>query len=49
MKVIIIISYKAAYNIGIAFNLDTIEFFDSFYTRILVFLFAIVYYNISKY
>lgn len=45
----IIIFYKAMYNVEFAFNLTIIEFFNTFYTRILTFLFAIVHYGISEY
>lgn len=49
VKIIVIVFYKATYNAGLAFNLVIIEFFNIFCTRILAFLFGIVYYGISKY
>ncbi len=49
VEVIVIVFYKATYNAGLAFNLATTDFFKPFCARILVFLFAIIYYNIREY
>lgn len=48
--VIIIVFYKTNRNAELAFDLAiTCKFFDLFCTKILVFLFAMIYYSISEY
>ena len=49
IDVIIIIFYKVTRNAKLAFNLVITKIFDLFYSRILAFLFIIIYYGISKY
>lgn len=41
--------YKITYNTVLVFNLIITEFFDFFYAEILVFLFAMIYYDKSEY
>lgn len=45
----VIIFYKATYNIGLTFHLVITKWFDFFYTKILAFIFAIIHCNISEY
>lgn len=46
---IVIIFYKVTYNTKQTFNSILTKFFDSFYIRILAFLFARIYYDIMKF
>ena len=46
---IVIIFDKATRNTELTFNLVTAKCFDSFCAEMLAFLFAIIYYSISKY
>lgn len=43
IDVMSILFYKVIDNIGLVFNLVTMEFFHLLYARMLVFLFAIIY------
>lgn len=49
VETIVIIFYKITCNLGLAFNLAIIKFFDLIYAGMLAFLFAVIYYNISEY
>ncbi len=49
VEVIVIIFYKATRNAGLAFNLVTTDFFESFRAGMLAFLFAMIHYGIREY
>lgn len=49
IEVIVIIFYKATCNTKFIFNITTIEFFDPFCIKMLLFLFIMIYYNIKEY
>ena len=49
METIIIIFYKVIHIVELMFNLVKTDFFESFYTKMLGFLFVMVYYNIKEY
>ncbi len=49
VEAIAIVFYKATRNTGLAFNPATTDFFEPFCTRMLAFLFAMIYCGIREY